>query len=108
MRTARSLATRFLSRRCLGFDPKTALGVIGVTSASLLRGKNGVRIGEPVHAGRARREGRQFGQPRVMVHGERVEELRGKRASIRAVPPLFISAQPLHDMPVYGFLSACK
>ena len=46
-----------------------------------------IRISERVHAGqrRARREGRQLGRPRVVVHGARIQELRSNGASIRAI-----------------------
>ena len=46
-----------------------------------------IRISERVHAGlrRARREGKQLGRPRVVVHGGRIEELRAQGLSIRSI-----------------------
>ena len=46
-----------------------------------------IRLSERVHAGlrRARREGKQLGRPRVVVHGGRIEELRAQGFSIRSI-----------------------
>ena len=46
-----------------------------------------VRISERVHAGlrRARREGKQLGRPRIVVHGGKIEELRAQGFSIRQI-----------------------